>query len=106
MKIGKLNHRITIENVSRTADNLGGYTTTVSTVKTTWAGVRTLSAKEVLSFGLELGERNLEFTIRNDRPLTQSNSIEFNGRKFRIRGISDPNERKYEYKIIASERTD
>jgi SPP1 family predicted phage head-tail adaptor len=106
MKIGKLNHRITLETVSRTSDNLGGYTTTVSTVKTTWAGVRSLSAKEILSFGLELGERNLEFTIRNDRPITQTNSIDFGGRKFRIKSIIDPTERNYEYKIIASERTD
>jgi SPP1 family predicted phage head-tail adaptor len=106
MQIGKLNRRITIKTVTRVADGLGGYNETASTVKETWAGVMPLSARESLNYGLELGERAHEITIRYDGVINQTNYIEYGGRSFRIRSVVNPEEGRREYKLICTERTD
>lgn len=107
MKIGKLNKRVTLKTVTRSAvNNLGGVTETASTVKETWANVRPLSASENLNYGLELGQRTLEFTLRYDGVITQTNFLEYNSRTFRIKSVINSDEANKEYKIIASERTD
>lgn len=107
MKIGPMNKRITIKSVtSKTADGLGGNTLVYGTVKETWAKVRPLSNREQLTYGLTLGVRAYEFTIRYDGTINQSNRIELNSRPFRIESVINTDEANREYKIIASERTD
>jgi SPP1 family predicted phage head-tail adaptor len=106
MQIGKLNKRVTIKTVTRTADGLGGFTEVASTVKETWAAVRPLSAKETLSYGLELGDRTAEITLRYDGTITQTQYIEFGSRAYRIKSVMSPDERRHEYVLICTERTD
>jgi SPP1 family predicted phage head-tail adaptor len=106
MRIGKLNKRVTIKTVTRTADGLGGYTETISTVKETWAGIRPLSAKETLSYGLELGDRTAEIRLRFDGTVNQTNYIEFGSRVYRIKSVVNPDEGNREYVLICTERTD
>ena len=106
MQIGRLNKRVIIKTVSRTADGFGGFTETESTVKETWAQVRPLSAKESLSYGLELGDRANEITVRLDGALNQTNFFTFGSRIYRIRSIINPDEGNWIYKLICTERTD
>lgn len=106
MRIGKLNKRVTIKTVSRTVDGLGGFTESVTTVKETWAGIRPLSARETLSYGLELGDRTAEIKLRYDGVVNQTNYIDYAGREYRIRSVINPDERKHEYILICTERTD
>lgn len=106
MQTGKLNKRVTIKTVTRVTDSLGGYTETAATVKETWAGFRPLSARETLSYGLELGDRTHEVTLRHDGVLNQTNYLEMGGRTFRIRSVINVDEANFEYKLIVTERTD
>lgn len=105
MEIGKLNKRITINKISRVASGTG-WTETITKVKDTWAHVRPISHGETLSFGLELGQRNIEFTIRYDGELDQTNQIVFGSRTFRVKSVINTDEANREVKILAVERTD
>jgi SPP1 family predicted phage head-tail adaptor len=106
MQIGKLNKRVTIKSVTRVADGIGGFNETETTVKETWAQLRPLSAKETLSYGLELGDRASEITVMFDGAINQTNFILFGSRRYRIRSVVNPDEAKWIYKLICTERTD
>ena len=108
MRIGKLNKRVTINTVTRTAstDGMGGYTETNAKVKDTWAKMRPLTNSETLNYGLELGQRMVEFTLRYDTMLDQTNSIVFGARTFRVRSVINVDEFNHELTVLASERTD
>lgn len=108
MRIGKLNKRITINTVTRTAatDGMGGYTETTAKVKDTWARIRPLTNSETLTYGVELGQRMVEITLRYDTMLDQTNTIVFGSRTFRVRSVINKDEFNHEITILASERTD
>jgi SPP1 family predicted phage head-tail adaptor len=106
MQIGKLNKRIIIKTVTRTADGLGGFTEVASTVKETWASVFPFNGRESLQYGLEAGERSCEVVLRFDGVINQTNYIEYNNRTFRINSVVNTDERKHEYRLICTERTD
>lgn len=106
MQIGKLNKRIALYTVTRVADGMGGFTETPVKVKDTWGMIRPLSAREVLNYGLELGERNAEIKIYFDGEIDQSNYIVFGSRNYRIRSVINPMEYGMEYQLICTERTD
>lgn len=108
MRIGKLNKRITINTVTRTAatDGMGGYTETTVKAKETWARIQPSSNYETLSYGLELGQRMVEITLRYDTMLDQTNTIVFGSRTFRVRSVINKDEFNHELTVLASERTD
>lgn len=106
MQIGKLNKRVTIKDVTRTADGLGGYTETETNVRETWASVFPFNGREQLNYGLELGERTYEITLRYNGTLDQTNIIEYNSKRLRINSVVITDEANWEYRLICTERTD
>lgn len=114
MNFGKLNKRLVIKGIkSTTSDSIGGRTETTETKKTTWGSLRPVSAKEAMVYGLEVGSRAHECTLRYDEnyEIDQNYWIEWtdrgdNTRTFRIVSVIDVNEAAHEIKLLLNERTD
>jgi SPP1 family predicted phage head-tail adaptor len=92
--IGRLLHRVEIEEPLRTPDGYGGYTETWQNIATTWAKVEPASAKE--RYFADKIEHNVThvITIRSLGLLDTSMRVVFRDRVFHIRGIRDELERR------------
>jgi SPP1 family predicted phage head-tail adaptor len=108
MNIGKLNRRITITSFgANTPTATGGYTKGAETSVTTWCGAKPLSQSESLLNGLQIGQRNYEFTLRYEQgtTITQETKLTYETRTFKVASILEIDENKRVVKVLASERT-
>lgn len=64
MDSGKLNTRITIKRLVKTADGFGGYTSTTTTLKSIWAYKTETNGEVILENGKRIRYLNADFTIR------------------------------------------
>lgn len=114
MNFGKLNTRVNIyKNVAGAADSLGGYANTGTLQKTTWARIRWISSFENLRYGLEVGERMGELTLRLDQNynIDQNYYLTFTDvysgtRTLRVKSVINTDEKNNELILLVSERTD
>lgn len=94
---GALRHRVTIvapaTGIQDTdgSVNLGDYTPVLSC----WAEIRTLAGSETLGAGTEVSTVQKLVTIRypKDTPVTAAMQVLFQGRKFQIVSVENPDER-------------
>jgi SPP1 family predicted phage head-tail adaptor len=108
MNIGKLNRRITVTTYgANTLTATGGYTKGAETNVTTWCAARPLSQKETLLNGLQLGQRNYEFTFRYEQGtnVSQETKITYDSREFKVSSIIEIDDYKRVVKVLAAERT-
>jgi SPP1 family predicted phage head-tail adaptor len=103
MRIGRLRHRITIEEPTRTADGMGGWTVTWTEVSTVWAGVEPVSGKERIAADAVEAEVTHKVIIRYASWLTPDMRITFGDRHFDIRAIINPAEKDVMQEILATE---
>ena len=64
MEAGKLRHRLRLQSASKATDNLGGYTTTWSTVTTIWGAIWPQGGSEYVEHMLTQGEVTTKIRIR------------------------------------------
>lgn len=95
--IGQLRHRVVIESLTNASDSQGGVTTTWATYATVWALLEPVKAWE-LNFAAQVQYRRSHVAwirYRSDLTITESMRISFGGRYFQIKGIRQPDERKF-----------
>lgn len=90
--IGKLRHRVTLQEPVDTDDGVGGTTRTWSTVAALWARIEPLDAAERTEAGRLEAAVDHRITIRH-RALTHAMRFAIGTRVFAIRGLTDRDER-------------
>jgi len=106
MDAGKLDKRVLIKSVNKTADGFGGFTDSVSTLKTIWANVKEVSGNITTENGRRTQVVEIEVICRTKA----IDSVNLNTHYLQIEGESDEYridniiEQEYKYfdKIIAS----
>lgn len=105
MDAGKLDKRVIVKAVSKTADGYGGYTNSIGTVKTIWANVKEVSGDIVSSDGKRSQSTDIEVICRTKAITfdlkTHLLQIEGNSTNYRINNIIEE-EYKYFDKILAT----
>jgi head-tail adaptor len=105
MDAGKLDKRVLIKSVGKTADGYGGYTDSVSTLKTIWANVKEVSGDIATSDGKRSQSTDIEVICRTKAITfdlkTHLLQIEGNSTNYRINNIIEE-EYKYFDKILAT----
>ena len=64
MNAGKLNSKITIKRLTKTADGFGGYNSTLSDVATVWCDLKQIKGEIVDKFGKREQDIEVEITMR------------------------------------------
>jgi head-tail adaptor len=105
MNTGKLNKRITYTGAGTYIDDgFGGKTQTVAGATTeTWSGVRQLTAREVLSYGLPVTYRTFEFWFLYERGanISEGTIISYESKTFRVISVIEQDEAKRVIKVLA-----
>jgi SPP1 family predicted phage head-tail adaptor len=89
MQAGRLDRRITIEQVSRARNSEGIQEDTWSTFTTVWAGKDDRSARTQFSDQIEQGRVETVWRIRNLSGLNHTMRIVYDGVVYDIRGIRE-----------------
>lgn len=90
MRAGKLDRRITIEQVSRVADGFGGaQTETWSTFVTVWAAVASMTASERFTSDQKYSSNVKTFTVRYVAGILPTMRILYESAYYRILGIRE-----------------
>ena len=111
MNFGRLNKRLVLKHVTRVTDNIGGYTETEVTDKTTWGSLEPMSAREQLLYGLEVAQRSYRCKLRYDEnyDIDTSYFIEWTDRfdktrEFRIVSVISVDEAAREISLLLNEK--
>jgi SPP1 family predicted phage head-tail adaptor len=103
IEIAKLRHRITIERITRAGDGQGGQVDTWVSVATVWASVDVVSQSERL-WGQKLAyQRTHKIIMRYMSGITTDMRIVFGDRRFQIKSVVSPEERRAYLFIDAEE---
>ncbi len=91
--IGKLRHSITIEALTRAADDMGGETRTWTTFVTTWSEISPAGSAERY-FGQQVQQIiSHKITMRYQAGITSKMRVLFGTRYFQIHGVKNLDER-------------
>lgn len=103
MNIGKLRHRVTIQNKVTLPDGYGGVTSTWQDVATVWASVEPLNGRELYAAQQVKTELSHRVRIRYMSGIKPEMRIAFDNRTFEIEAIIDPEERHESLELLCSE---
>ena len=103
MKIGKLRHRITIQEKVTVPDGYGGVTSTWKDVATVWSSVEPLKGRELYAAQQVKAELTHRIRIRYMSGIKPEMRIAFDNRSFDIEAIIDPEERHESLELLCSE---
>ena len=102
---GDMRHRITLQARTQTPTGGGGFSDAYTTVASVRAAIRTIFGGRLID-GVQDQERvTHNFTIRYRPDRAAWRYVLFDGRRFTVRTVSDPDERKRWLEILAEETT-
>lgn len=87
MRAGRLNRRITIQQVTETQDSYNALTESWSTYKTVWAEVVPKRAREYFSQAETVSQSDIMFRIRHISGVTTKMRISYDGNVYDIQSI-------------------
>lgn len=102
-KIGDMRQRLALQQEVRTADTGGGASLSWSTIKTIWAEVMPVSAREDMQGEKLSGRTTHKIITRYDSGITTDMRLLLGARIFNIRGVRNVEERGRFLEIIAEE---
>lgn len=105
MNIGKLRHRITIQQLTQTPDGAGGYTKSWVPFATVWASVEPISGKEYFEAQQTQSAVTHKIRIRYHTGITPVMRIDFKGRIFGIESVINWEERNRDMMLMCTEVT-
>ena len=92
MRSSKYNKRVTVQVMTKVANDIGGWTDTWSDSYTTWASVKPVKSLKALEYGRMGFIKYYTVTMRK-RTIDETNRIVYNGENYQINSISiDDNE--------------
>lgn len=88
MPIGKMRHRIQIQQIARVADGMGGNAHNYSTVlRTLWAMVEPQTGNERVEGGQIENRQRYKFTVRYDSVISTVDRVYYDSKPYRILSI-------------------
>lgn len=105
MRIGRLRHRVTIEEVVRRDDGQGGFTETWVTKAEVWGGVEPIRGMERFEAQKVNANISHKVIIRYLFGLTEAMRVNFKDRYLTIEAIINPNEKNESMELLCSEET-
>lgn len=103
-QVGKLRHRLILEEPVRLDDEAGGASETWREVATLWASIRARSGKETLAADQFAGRVNSEITIRYRPDVVPAMRFRSQNRIFAILAVLDEDGRRRWQKCLCEER--
>jgi len=92
--VGKLRERPTLQAQSQAVDSYGDIATTWADVATLWARFTPTKAAQVTLAGRDDAIREYTVTTRYRTDITTNSRLIWRGRKFDVRGVTDPTEQR------------
>lgn len=103
MNPGDLRHRVTLQTLTRTDDEGGGYTEAWANAATVWAAVEPLEGYERLRAMQVSPTLSHRIRMRYRAGVTSAQRIRYAGRAFGISAVIDPGERHRELHLLCEE---
>jgi len=103
MNIGKLRHRITIQEYAASRDSFGAQVQTWADKATVFASIAPVSGKEYFAAQQINSEITTKITIRYLPGITPKMRVLFNGRIFEILAVLNHEERNIELNLMCKE---
>lgn len=103
MKIGKLRHRVTLQESISSKDSFGAEIETWSDTATVWASIEPLSGKEYFAAQQVNAEINTKITIRYRAGVQSTMRLAFQNRQFDILSVINTEEKKLELILMCRE---
>lgn len=103
MRIGRLRHRVTVEQVTRTTDGQGGWTEAWGTLATVRAGVEPLRGQERFEAQKLNARISHKVVIRFLSGVTAAHRVKFGDRYLTIEGVVNINEKNQTMELYCSE---
>ena len=104
MQIGKLRHKITIENVTETISDVGETVEEWDEFAKVWAEISPLRGREYWASKQTTSEITGKIMIRYLADITSKMRIKFGERIFNIEAVLNTDERKIETILLVSEQ--
>lgn len=105
MNIGKMRHRITIEQKTKVSDGAGGYTESWVPFVTVWASIDPVSGKEFFEAQQTQSSVSHKIRIRYKSGVLPAMRVNFKGRIFGIESVINWEERNRDMLLMCSEVT-
>ncbi len=102
--IGRLRHRLTIEEVTRTPDGGGGASESWSSIATVWASITPTGGAEAIDADALAGRLSHEVVFRYRPGVEPAMRLRYGARLFEIAAVIDVDERKRWLKCLCMER--
>ncbi len=105
MNIGKLRHRVTVQQMTETRDTTGEVIETWTDVATRWAYVEPMRSSEKDKRGIEAVENTYKVTLRYQAGLvTTARRLVYNGQLLDIESVINVNEANTTYEVTCRGR--
>lgn len=101
--IGKLRHRVTLQELVKTDDGYGGIVETWQDVATVWAAIKPLRGNERYTAQQVQSELSHKITIRYQAGIKPQMKLLYKGRTFEIESVIDIEERHQWLELLCSE---
>ena len=88
--VGRLRHRLTLEQAVTAEDGSGGFSTDWADVATIWGAIETLSGRETEASDAVRAEATHRITIRHRDDVGPAKRLRFYARVFEIVSAADP----------------
>jgi SPP1 family predicted phage head-tail adaptor len=93
VRIGKLRHRVEIQEFTTVIDDDGYPTENWGTIATVWASVEPVSGKEYWAAAAVQAETTVKVTMRYRDGITTAHRLRFGGRVYDIKAVINVEER-------------
>jgi SPP1 family predicted phage head-tail adaptor len=104
VRIGRLRHRITIQQPTVTRNDRGAEVLAWATLATVWAEVRSISGREqVINNNQEIAATSHQVIIRHRADVTPKMRIQWEGRTFGIESLVDSDNRQRSLTLACQE---
>jgi SPP1 family predicted phage head-tail adaptor len=104
MRSGSLRHRVTLYDLVRVRDNLGGISESWGNSRTRSAAVDMVSARERLAGQGTVEESTMKFVLRYDSTLSQTSKITYRSADYYPYQVRDIDGRKRTLEVLATTR--
>ena len=106
MRIGKLRHRVILQEYISSKDSFGAEVETWSDIATVWASIEPLSGREYFAAQQINAEVSAKITIRYRASVKPTMRVLFEGRIFEILSVINTEEKKRELILMCREVLD
>ena len=106
MRVGRLRHRVELQEATETRGDYGDVTREWSTIATRWAGIEPMSGREIMQADQVNAKLSHRVRMRYDADVTPAKRLKFGSRIFDISSVINRDEKNAELEVLCSEAVD